>query len=349
MNENIGIFFRKNFLKIIFVLAIIALFFYILLPFIKYIVLGGILAMAVSPIVDYFIVKKEWSRQKSLLILGSFSFMTALLPLSLFVIRGSRIASDIISKTNFSALIQKMTAFIDNYVVKLSSLYNLDQNFIETKIAELTNSLATYLSQSFGNILTELPNILLVAFITLLSLYFFLSQEEKCKFLFQRYFYFSDKNSSLFISTLKSCCREIFITNIATGLIQATIVSVGALFFQVGDFFLIFFITFVVSFIPIVGAAPVAVILGLFSLLDSNITAGIAMLTIALVAGVSDNIIRPYLSSKGNVETNPIIGLIAIIGGVTMFGLPGLFIGPLVVSVFFGVLPIILDEYFPQD
>ena len=73
------------------------------------------------------------------------------------------------------------------------------------------------------------------------------------------------------------------------------------------------------------------------------------MLTIALVAGVSDNIIRPYLSSKGNVETNPIIGLIAIIGGVTMFGLPGLFIGPLVVSVFFGVLPIILDEYFPQE
>lgn len=43
----------------------------------------------------------------------------------------------------------------------------------------------------------------------------------------------------------------IFFTNIITGIIQATIVSLGAFFFEVGDFFLVFFITFSVSFIPI--------------------------------------------------------------------------------------------------
>lgn len=98
------------------------------------------------------------------------------------------------------------------------------------------------------------------------------------------------------------------------------------MFFNVGDFFFIFLITFFVSFIPIIGAAPVAVILSFFCFLESHISAGTALIVLSLIVGISDNIVRPYLSSKGNVETNPIIDLIAIMGGVTLFGLPGLFL-----------------------
>jgi predicted PurR-regulated permease PerM len=65
------------------------------------------------------------------------------------------------------------------------------------------------------------------------------------------------------------------------------------------------------------------------------------------VAGISDNLIRPFMGTLGEVNVHPLIGLLAIIGGVIMFGLPGLFIGPLVVSLSFGALPIIIEEYFP--
>lgn len=30
------------------------------------------------------------------------------------------------------------------------------------------------------------------------------------------------------------------------------------------------------------------------------------------------------------------------------FGFPGLFIGPMVASIYFGALPIIVEEYFPK-
>lgn len=349
MNENWSLIFKKNFLKITFTFLIVVLFIYVLFPFFKYIVLGAILAMALSPILDYFMLKKGFSRTKSLALLTATISFLILLPVSFFLIRGSRIISGIIEQTNFTNLIQKINYFIDGYITHLATMFNLDQNFIETKINSLLNFLGNYLSNNLGNLITELPNIFLMGFITLLSLYFFLSQKEKCKQLFDHYFYFSNKNSERFINTLKACCREIFITNIITGIIQATIVSLGALFFNVGDFFFIFLITFFVSFIPIIGAAPVAVILSFFCFLESHISAGTALIVLSLIVGISDNIVRPYLSSKGNVETNPIIDLIAIMGGVTLFGLPGLFIGPLIVSVFFGVLPIILDEYFPQN
>ena len=40
----------------------------------------------------------------------------------------------------------------------------------------------------------------------------------------------------------------------------------------------------------------------------------------------------------------PFIGFLAVIGGVIMLGLPGLFIGPLIVTIIFGALPIVINE-----
>jgi predicted PurR-regulated permease PerM len=188
----------------------------------------------------------------------------------------------------------------------------------------------------------------MMGLITILSVYCFLREAEKIRNLFDRYFHFSEKNGEAFIHMCRVCCREVFFSNIITGILQATIVSVGALVFDIGDFFLVFFITFIVSFIPIVGAAPVAAFLAVLCFMDSRFGAGVGMMILSVVSGLADNIIRPYLGTLGEVEVHPFIGLLAVIGGVIMFGLPGLFIGPLVASLIFGALPIIVNEFFPE-
>lgn len=99
-------------------------------------------------------------------------------PYPFFFIRGSRIISGIIEQTNFTNLIQKINYFIDGYITHLATMFNLDQNFIETKINSLLNFLGNYLSNNLGNLITENCNIFLMGFITLLSLYFFLSQKK---------------------------------------------------------------------------------------------------------------------------------------------------------------------------
>jgi predicted PurR-regulated permease PerM len=81
--------------------------------------------------------------------------------------------------------------------------------------------------------------------------------------------------------------------------------------------------------------------------MDARTGAGLGMLAVAGFSGLSDNLIRPLLGSLGVVEVHPFIGLLSVIGGVIMFGLPGLFMGPLITSLLFGALPIIIDEYFP--
>ncbi|MGE3759703.1 MAG: AI-2E family transporter, partial [Pseudobdellovibrionaceae bacterium] len=53
--------------------------------------------------------------------------------------------------------------------------------------------------------------------------------------------------------------------------------------------------------------------------------------------------LRPIILS-GGTEIHPLIGFLAIIGGIYVFGLPGLFLGPLMVSVATSLIPVYADE-----
>lgn len=327
-------------------LLILGVFFYIMLPFMLAIILGGILAMALSPFVD-FLILRGIGRKLSLAIFTLLLGLVGLIPIIGFFIRGSKVISELLSESNFAEFSQKLTVASFKLIEQFCKIYGLDSAMAKNQVNQLIIYTGNSISLSFKHFIGELPLIIMVGSITTLSVYFFLSQSDKIRQLFNRYFYLNEKNSEDFILMLKVCCREVFFTNIMTGILQATIVSLGAYFFGVGDFFLVFFITFVVSFVPIVGAAPVAIMIALFCFSEGLPGPAGGMLIIAAVTGISDNVIRPFLGSVGSVEVHPFIGLLAVIGGVISFGFPGLFIGPMVASIYSGALPIIIDQYFP--
>lgn len=338
----------RHVFKIMFAAILVGLFIYILAPFVLSIVLGGILAMALSPFVDK-LVKRGLKRSTSLLLMSLVLALAVLAPAVVFFIRGSRKITELLEHADFNELTIKAKITIYGLIDKFSSVYGLDETFAKAKFDSLAAGVGSFISKTFASFFSQLPEMFMLSFITVLAVYSFLRESERIRALFDRYFYFTKANGQKFVQTLELCCREVFFTNIITGIMQATLVSVGALVLGIGDFFLIFFITFVCSFIPIIGAGPVAAVLGISCFLDDQTGAGIAMMIVAGVAGLADNIVRPFLASRGDVAVHPFVGLLAVIGGVIMFGLPGLFIGPLVASLCFGALPIIIEEYFPQN
>lgn len=338
----------KHVFKILFAAILVVLFIYILLPFVLSIVLGGILAMALSPFVDK-LVRRGLKRTTSLLLMSVVLALAILAPAVVFFIRGSKKITELLENSDFSEITLKAKGSIYTLIDKFSSVYGMDEAFAKAKFDALAAGVGTFISKTFATFFGQLPEMFMLSFITLLAVYSFLRESTRIRAWFDRYFYFTKANGQKFIETLELCCREVFFTNIITGIMQATMVSVGAIVLGIGDFFLIFFITFVCSFIPIIGAGPVAAVLGISCFLDDQNVAGVVMMVVAGVAGLADNIVRPYLASRGDVAVHPFVGLLAVIGGVIMFGLPGLFIGPLVASLCFGALPIIIEEYFPHN
>jgi predicted PurR-regulated permease PerM len=346
MSENFVDIILKNSLKAAFACSILGFFFYIMMPFMVYLILGGILAMALTPFVDFF-MRRGLSRNVSLITFSSLLLFLGLIPTIGFFVRGSKVVTEFFHKSDINQLNHKFTATVYTLIHKICALYGINETIVRSKYDALATYAGTTLSASFGDLMYQLPEVVMGGLITILALYCFLKESSRIRNVFDQYFYFNKRNGDAFVKMLKACCREVFFSNIITGILQATVVSVGAMYFGIGDFFLVFFITFIVSFIPILGAAPVAAVLAVLCFMDARTGAGIGMLAVAGFSGLSDNLVRPLLGSLGVVEVHPFIGLLSVIGGVIMFGLPGLFMGPLITSLIFGALPIIVDEYFP--
>lgn len=350
MKERFYEVFINNFFKIATATGIIIGFLYILSPFLLPLVFGGILALAMSPFVSAFMHKYTWSKAKTLSIISLVMFFVVAVPVTIFFLRGARIISEFISKKSLANVTEAIQTKIYALLDLFATTSHLDNEMIKVKFNGFINNAAEFVLGIFSNMLKQIPDLLLGLVVIIFSFYFLLLKEDNIRDFFDKFYSFSNRQSSnRFIKILKSSCREVFLVNVITGILQSSIVSLGALACGIGDFYIVFFFTFIFSFIPVIGAGPMAALLALMAFGDARIGAGITMVVISVVAGIADNLIRPYLVSLGEVEVPAYIGFLAVIGGVIVLGLPGLFVGPLLASLLYGAVPIILDEYLPNS
>ncbi len=92
------------------------------------------------------------------------------------------------------------------------------------------------------------------------------------------------------------------------------------------------FIAAILSVLPIVGTTPVTIGSAMWLYLQGRPLAAIGMVAAALVIGVSDNVVRPWVQSTHD-DMHPLLALLAIFGGLAVFGPSGLIIGPVVASM----------------
>jgi predicted PurR-regulated permease PerM len=128
--------------------------------------------------------------------------------------------------------------------------------------------------------------------------------------------------------------REVFIGTMLTGLAQGVLAGVGYAIAGAPEPVLLGALTVMGSVIPAVGTLLVWVPVGVGLILTGHVGAGaFELLWGALVVGiVSDYVIRPKLvGGGGHVPT--LLTFISLFGGVKVFGLIGLIIGPVIASV----------------
>lgn len=129
--------------------------------------------------------------------------------------------------------------------------------------------------------------------------------------------------------------------SVLTSVAQGIVGTVGFLILRTPSAFLLGFVTMLVSVIPFVGTALIWAPLSFYYFWTGSTTKGLFLLMWGLlVTGSIDNFLRPWLI--GAKENVPFLWLFfSIVGGLQVFGLFGLLIGPLVMAI----LIILLDVY----
>jgi predicted PurR-regulated permease PerM len=139
--------------------------------------------------------------------------------------------------------------------------------------------------------------------------------------------------------------RTTLLGAIGTGLAQGVLATIG--FAIVGLPEAVFFgaATAVASFVPVVGVLLVIVPVFIALLLSGHAVAASIELawSLVFVVGVCDYVIRPRLV-RGETKVPALVTFAALFGGVETFGLKGLILGPVLMSLALAVLRIYGDE-----
>lgn len=150
---------------------------------------------------------------------------------------------------------------------------------------------------------------------------------------------FERRHTHELLNQFRKVGRQVLLGTVVTGVIQGFFAAVGYELFGVPEAGFWGVLTAVASLVPAIGTLLVWVPLGIFKIVTGHAGAGLGLLIYsALTVGlISDYVIRPKLvGSEGGVPT--VLTFIALFGGVEVFGIVGLVLGPIMVTLSLAIL-----------
>jgi predicted PurR-regulated permease PerM len=139
------------------------------------------------------------------------------------------------------------------------------------------------------------------------------------------------------VRSFQNSAVSVIWATVAVAAAQAAVICAAFLVLGVPGVFLATGATFILAWIPLVHSTPVSAAAMVYLYLQGDWGRLGAMAAFAAFAGIIDNVVRPWIL-KGRDDIHPLIALLSIFGGIELFGLVGVFVGPIVAAVLVALL-----------
>lgn len=244
--------------------------------------------------------------------------------------------ADVYRHLNLGNLASQPDAFINSLpesVRNVASTFNFDfAQWLQHIATQGFNSLSGFVSSLgwfFGSLVV-------VAF----STFFLLRDAEIIKKTVSDLLPLSSESENLLFTKVSNAVNGVVKGQFLVALIQATASFVGFLIFGVPNALLWASLVILAAFVPTIGTGLVLIpaVGYLYFTGHTGQAIGMAIWGWACV-GLIDNVLAAKLVSS-RVRLHPILTIFAILGGVTLFGVFGVLLGPIIMSIFVALVEI---------
>jgi predicted PurR-regulated permease PerM len=206
--------------------------------------------------------------------------------------------------------------------------------------AFMTN-IASRIFSSASSVLLNLPSFLLKTVVVFFVFFFGMRDAELFKDYVKTLSPFAKSTEKDLARKFKDITNSVIYGFIVVGILQGILSGIGLFVFGMPNALLLTMIAIFAAIIPVLGAWAVWLPSSVFLLISGHIFSGVGLFLYgAFFVSWVDNVIRPYIIAKKTKISTAIV-LIGMIGGLIVFGILGLIIGPLILSY----LLLILDAY----
>jgi len=312
---------------IIFILAIIAILSFMIVRPLFFAVLGGlILAYILNPV--YLKITRLVKNKTSA------AFIILFLVLIVLVIPVWFITPIAIQQV-FEIFRASQTLDVQSFV---SSIFPTASDKFSAQLTATINSIIGKISSSILNSLVdvflEIPTIAISLFVMAFVFFYTLRDSEKLFKFSSGISPLNKEKEKILVNQFKGITDSILYGLFVVGIIQGLLAGLGFLIFGIENALVLTFLASIASVIPFLGPYIIWIPVAVFLFSKGNMFVAFAFLIYNMtVVSLLDNVLRTYLVSR-KVDISPAIILIGMFGGVSVFGLGGLLIGPLILAYF---------------
>jgi predicted PurR-regulated permease PerM len=331
--------FRK-FTTIFVLLALVVLAFFLLKPILISIILGIILAFIFLPLYN-LTVRLFKSRNFS-------AFLMCILLILLIVLPIWYLAPIVINQSIKFYMASQQIDLITPFKTMFPSFFQSEQfsaeigSAIQSFVTKATNSMMN----SFSNFILNFPTIFLQFLVVFFTFFFVLKDSRGLISYVQSLLPFPKEVERKLFTSTKSITMSILYGQVVIGIFQGIIAGLGFFIFKVPNALLLTVLAVIAGILPIIGTAIIWVPVAIYFIIAGNTFSAVGIAIFGLISTIVESFLRPIWVARAT-KVNSSVLLIGMIGGLFMFGILGLILGPLILSYLLIVLEIYRNKKIP--
>jgi predicted PurR-regulated permease PerM len=220
-------------------------------------------------------------------------------------------------------------------MARLLAALGLRGDLVSARLRDEFGRLANFAAQAAGVVVQASAGALLTIVIAMWTMYYVLLDWPRIARHLERLLPLDPVHTRALVAEFRDVGRRAFMGTVASAIIQGIFAGVGFAIFGVPQPVTGGAILALTSFIPVIGTLLVWIPAAVW-LMSTDHLARALLLTIyslVVVMAANDYVIRPRLI--GNREgAHPLLTLVALLGGISVFGVAGVIVGPIVMSLF---------------
>lgn len=324
------------------IFLIILLAFLIIKPFIKEILIGIIISYIFYPI--YKKINKRLNSTLSALIICCLVILLVTLPL-VFIINtvyneASKVFVEYKEKTpltDIAGRCKQNNGLFCNILAKSEEI--LSNQKYKGLFLDVIQKFRTQILGRASEIILLIPKFLFDIFIVFFIIFYLLKDGKKLYEWVITVLPIKKSHQDILLKSFNDVTYAVVYGHVVVAIIQGIIGTIGFIIFKLPSPILLGSIMTIFALIPYLGAGVVWLPAGLIIILNgfllqenSIIIRGVLLLLYgAFIISTIDNILRPKIIGA-RADIHPIIVLLGVIGGISLFGFVGIVIGPVILA-----------------
>lgn len=293
-----------------------------------------IIAVSISPAVD-FLVKKKINRAISITAVLSTTFLITAVLLALIISRASRLSEAWPQLAgSFEELITRATTWVSGY-------FEVSPHKINMWIADTKSELLNHSSNAIGNTLSTLGGVLSTVLLTPVYVFMILLyQSHLLEFIYKLFGTGNDGRAAEMLTKTKTIIQSYLIGLFAEFAIIGALNCIGLLILGIDYAILLGVVGAFLNIIPYLGGIIAVALFMMVALVTKPLIYLLYVVVLySIIQFIDNNYIVPKIVGS-KVKLNALFSLVAVIAGAALWGIPGMFLSIPIIAI----LKLILDR-----